>query len=291
MNTDTQAPAAPEPMSARVAFAKHWPLYIYEGVLLGCFMISACGFTVLLEYPGAPGFAAIHSTFIRRALIGVAMGATAVGLIYSPIGKKSGAHMNPAFTLSFLWLEKIAPWDAVFYIIGQFIGGTLGVVFSRLVFGPPIAAPQVRWIVTVPGPAGIGAAWLGEFIISAVLMGTVLLVNRSRNLGRFTGIFAGVLIFLFVTFEAPYSGFSMNPARTFASAFPAGIWTQWWIYFTAPFIGMFSAIEFFALVGRERDILCPRLNHSHHSNEILRCQCAAGVLRTATKAAFMETSA
>ena len=274
---DTPAPAPP-PLSAREAFIKHWPLYIYEGILLGCFMISACGFTVLLEYPGAAGYAAIHSALIRRALIGVAMGATAVGLIYSSIGKKSGAHMNPAFTLSFLWLQKIALWDAVFYIVGQFIGGTLGVCFSRLVFGPPITSPQVQWIVTVPGPAGVGAAWLGEFIISAILMGTVLVVNSTRNLGRYTGIFAGVLIFLFVTFEAPYSGFSMNPARTFASAFPSGVWTAWWIYFTAPFIGMFSAIEIVALAARERKMLCPRLNHSHHSHDILPCLCTAGTV-------------
>lgn len=218
------------------------------------------------------------------------MGATAVGLIYSPIGKKSGAHMNPAFTLSFLWLQKIAVWDAIFYMVGQFIGGVLGVLFSRLVFGAALASHQIKWIVTVPGPQGIGAAWLGEFLISAILMGTVLLVNRSQTLSRFTGLFAGVLIFLFVTFEAPYSGFSMNPARTVASALPAGIWTQCWIYFTAPVLGMLAAVELHALVIRERHLLCPRYTHSSLSHHVLPCDCRYGVLEVLTKPAFMEAS-
>jgi aquaporin Z len=260
-------------LSARQALVQHWPLYVIEGVLLAGFMISACGFSVLLEYPGAPGYAAIHSDILRRALIGVAMGSTAIGLIYSPIGKRSGAHMNPAFTLGFLWLQKISMWDAVFYMVGQFIGGVLGVLFSRLVFGAALASHAIEWIVTVPGPQGAGAAWLGEFIISAVLMGTVLLVNRSKKLSRFTGVFAGILIFLFVTFEAPYSGFSMNPARTVASALPSGIWTACWIYFTAPIIGMLTAIEIHALAIRERRALCPRFTHTGHSQHVLPCDC------------------
>jgi aquaporin Z len=290
MTGQNESASTPSRLSARQAFAQHWPLYIIEGVLLAGFMISACGFSILLEYPHAPGYAAIHSGFIRRALIGVAMGATAVGLIYSPIGKKSGAHMNPAFTLGFLWLQKIALWDALFYMVGQFIGGVLGVLFSRLVFGPALASPQIQWIVTVPGPQGAGAAWLGEFIISAILMGTVLLVNRSRTLSRFTGVFAGILIFLFVTFEAPYSGFSMNPARTVASALPSGIWTQWWIYFTAPVIGMLTAIEIHALAIRERHTLCPRFTHGGHSKHVLPCNCQYRVLQVLTKPTFMEAS-
>ncbi len=260
-------------LTARETFARHWQLYIIEGILLACFMISACAFTVLFEYPGAPGFSSITSNFARRAFIGLAMGGTAVVLIYSPIGKKSGAHMNPAFTLGFLWLEKIAPWDALFYVVGQFIGGVSGVLISRALFGSALSAPQVQYIVTVPGAAGIAGAWLGEFIISGMLMGVVVLVNRSKILSKFTGVFAGILIFLFVTFEAPFSGMSMNPARTVGSAFPAHIWTEWWIYFTAPVLGMLSAIELHRLGSLRHKPPCPRLTHTHHSHGVLPCDC------------------
>src|SRR5260370_22978496 len=85
--------------------------------------VSAGLFTLLLESPASPLHAAIPDAFLRRSITGAAMGLTAVALIYSPWGRRSGAHMNPAVTLSFLRLGKIAPTDAVFYIFPQFIGG------------------------------------------------------------------------------------------------------------------------------------------------------------------------
>ena len=85
-------------------------------------MVSACVFTVLLEYPGSPVYQAIADPFLRRALIGLAMAATAITIVYSGWGKQSGAHFNPAVTLAFLRLKKIAPWDAAFYIVAQFAG-------------------------------------------------------------------------------------------------------------------------------------------------------------------------
>ena len=59
--------------------------------------------------------------------MGVAMGSTAVALIFSPLGKRSGAHFNPSVTLTFFRLGKIKAWDAVFYVLFQFAGGIAGV--------------------------------------------------------------------------------------------------------------------------------------------------------------------
>src|SRR3954468_6003935 len=102
----------------------HWPLYAIEGALLGIFMVSACAVTALVEHPASPIRQAIQSALLRRAIIGLAMGATALLLIYNPLGKRSGAHMNPAMTLSFLRLRRIALIDAVFYIAAQFVGAS-----------------------------------------------------------------------------------------------------------------------------------------------------------------------
>src|ERR1043166_8954154 len=103
----------------RDALKKHWPEYLMEAAELGGFMISASAFTILLYHPASPAVLAIPPEFLRRALTGMAMGLTAIALIYSPWGKQSGAHMNPAFTLTFFRLGKVAPWDAAFYIIAQ----------------------------------------------------------------------------------------------------------------------------------------------------------------------------
>ncbi len=96
--------------------ARHWPEFAIEAACLGVFMISACGFVTLLEYPFSPLHRALPSAVLRRVLTGVAMGLTATGLIYSPWGRRSGPHMNPSLTLTYLRLRKIAPPDALGYV-------------------------------------------------------------------------------------------------------------------------------------------------------------------------------
>src|SRR4051794_39199246 len=185
---------------------QHWPEYLIEGALLGLFMVSAALVTALFEYPASPVQSVIQNSAIRRACIGLAMGLTAVGLIYSPWGQQSGAHMNPATTLTFLRLGKVQPWDAAFYIAAQFVGGILGVGLSQKLLGSIIAHPSVSYVVTVPGAAGVVIAFLAEAVISWGLMFIVLWSSNTPRLSRYTGLFAGALVFLYITFEAPFSG-------------------------------------------------------------------------------------
>lgn len=104
----------------------HCPEYIMEAALLGLFMISAGTFGTLLEYPLSPIHQALPASWLRRLLMGLAMGGTLVAIVYSPWGKQSGAHLNPFVTLTFFRLGKVAPWDAVFYIAAQFLGAMIG---------------------------------------------------------------------------------------------------------------------------------------------------------------------
>jgi aquaporin Z len=251
-------------MSDRIAApaAPHWPEYLIEAWALGMFMVSAGLFTVLLENPASPLHAAIPDASLRRFLIGAAMGLTAIALIYSPWGRRSGAHMNPAVTLSFLRLGKIAPGDAFFYILAQFIGGTLGVCIMLAFFGPAFSEPPVSYVVTVPGGAGIGAAFMAEIGISALLIFVVLMVSSKASLARFTGICAGLLVCLFISFEAPLSGMSINPARSFASALPGHVWTAFWIYLTAPVIGMQLGTAAYLGLQRSSTGPCAKLQHT-----------------------------
>ena len=255
---------------ARSSLVRHWPEYLMEGALLGLFMISACVFTTLLEYPGSPAHRALPSPLLRRALVGIAMGATAVALIYSPWGKQSGAHFNPTVTLTFYRLGKIKTWDAIFYVGAQFLGGAIGVLAMLGVLGDFVRDPSVNYVVTVPGNAGVTIAFLAELAISFGLMLTVLKVMNTDGAARFTGWFAGILVALYITVEGPLSGMSMNPARTFGSAFPANLWTAWWIYFTAPPIGMLLAAELYQRFGASR-VICAKLHHHNNKRCIFRC--------------------
>jgi aquaporin Z len=236
-------------------------------------MLSACAFTVLLEHPASPARQGLAEGDLRRLLIGLAMGLTAIALIYSPIGKRSGAHMNPAVTLAFWRLGKVAGWDALFYVLAQFAGGAAGVALAAALLGPMlIADPAVNYAVTVPGEAGRWPAFAAELAISGGLMLTVLIVSNRHALNRYTGLFAGALVAAYITFEAPMSGMSMNPARTTASALPARLWTDAWIYFIAPPLGMLIAAELYLLFSGSRAVLCCKLHHENDSRCIFRCR-------------------
>lgn len=246
------------------ALRQHWPEYLMEAAGLGIFMISASLCTILLEYPGSPVHSLIPSDLVRRALIGVAMGLTAIGIIYSPWGKQSGAHINPAVTLTFFRLGKIAPWDALFYVLAQFLGGLAGVLLVAAVLGRIMAHPAVNFVATLPGLHGSAIAFVTELGISFGLMLMVLVTTNTGNLGRYTGLFAGILVATYITVEAPFSGMSMNPARSLASALPGRMWQDLWIYFTAPPLGMLLAAEAYIHSRGIAKIFCAKLNHHNH---------------------------
>jgi aquaporin Z len=247
-------------MRAHDAFRKNWRLYIYEGIELAIFMVSACVFTVFLFDPPSRPVSLFPSPVIRRLLMGIAMGLTAILIIHTPIGKRSGAHFNPAITLTYLRLGKIARWDAFFYVIGQFCGGIFGVAVSAVLLGSSIGAPAVDYAVTVPGRYGTAAAFLAELFMAFVLMGVVLWASNRRSLALYTSYLVGTLIALYILFFAPVSGFSINPARTTGSAVFAGVWTAAWVYFAAPLLGMFSAAEIYRRAFGTDRILCAKLH-------------------------------
>jgi aquaporin Z len=242
------------------ALRAHWPEYLIEALGLGVFMVSACLVTALVEHPSSPVRAAIPSDVARRLLIGLAMGLTAIAIIYSPWGKQSGAHINPAVTLTFFRLGRVAPWDAAFYVAAQFAGGALGVALSYALFPEAVSHPAVRFVVTTPGPAGIPAAVAGEVITSFLLMLAVLALSGSR-FAPYTGLVAGALVAAYIAVEAPYSGMSMNPARTVASSIVARDWTACWVYLIAPLAAMLLAGEVYLRAVGLAGVACAKLHH------------------------------
>lgn len=253
------------------ALRSHWQEYLIEAAGLGVFMISACFFTTLFFHPASPVPALITDPTLRRVLNGCAMGLTAIAIIYSPPGKRSGAHINPSVTLTFFRLGKIEPWDALLYTLAQFMGGSLGVLLAALALGKLVADPSVNYVLTRPGPRGIVIAFLAELIISFILMSAVLTISNAGRLNRYTGLFAGALVALYISVEAPLSGMSMNPARSFGSALSARDWTALWIYFTAPPAGMLLAAEVYTRIKGRRAVVCAKLHHRNSQRCIFRC--------------------
>ena len=254
----------PPKLGALGSLRVHWPEYLMEAGLLGAFMVSACIFGALYEFPHSPVRQAITSQLFRRMLMGISMGLTAIAIIYSPWGKQSGAHINPSVTFTFFRLGKVKLWDAIFYIAAQFTGAVLGVLFVVQFLSKEISHPAVRYVVTVPGPHGPWVALLAEFIIAFGLMSTVLYFSNHHRLDRYTGLFAGLLVATYITLEAPFSGMSMNPARTFGSGFSAEVWNGLWIYLTAPPLGMLTAAELYLWRKGRLAVKCCKLHHDNN---------------------------
>lgn len=248
---------------------ERWREYACEAIGLALFMCSASLFAVLLFGEGGLG-RIIPSPDLRRDLMGLAMGTTAVALIRSPLGVRSGAHLNPAVTLAFLRLGSIRPVDALWYVVCQTLGGSAAMLLLAALARPLLADPAVRFVVTLPGAGGPLVAWIAECAISFLLLATVLTVRNRAALAASTPWFAGSLVAIFIAVEAPLSGMSMNPARTIASALAAGDATALWVYLTAPLVGMLAAAEWSLHVGDP--VRCARFgNHGRHRC-IFRCQ-------------------
>jgi aquaporin Z len=250
-------------LGAAASLRFHWPEYLMEAGLLGAFMVSACLFGVLYNFPLSPVRQAVPSMLIRGLLAGICMGLTAITIFHSPWGKQSGAHINPSVTLTFLRLGKITTWDAIFYIAAQFAGAVAGVLLVAQVLRRELSDPTVRYVATTPGSRGPLVAFLAEFVIATGMMSAVLYFSNHPRLSRFTPIVAGTLVATYITLEAPLSGMSMNPARSFGSAFPSGIWDHYWIYLLAPVLGMFTAAELYLWHKGHASVVCCKLHHDN----------------------------
>jgi aquaporin Z len=237
------------------AARENWPEYLMEAAGLAIILFVSAAITVFAqtvppsEWPGLP----------RRMLEGLVIAGTAVTLVYSPWGLRSGAHYNPAVTITFFALGRVKLVDAAFYVLFQSMGAVVGILVAGLLIGTLLTDPPTTWIVTQPGSYGILVALASELAIACLTMGTILTTGGRPFLARFTGVFAGVLIFLYVSFEAPLSGFSMNPARSFGSAVVSGYWAAFWIYVFAPPAGMLAAAGTYRLLSVRPEATCAKI--------------------------------
>lgn len=236
----------------KAAFHKNWKHYLQEASGLGIFMISACFFSAMLFSQKSSWYDAIPNEMIKNILMGIAMGSTALFIFYSPWTAPSGSQINPAVTLTFLRMGQMCRYDALFFCIFQIAGGTLAVYLMQWLMGSMLVEPPVNSAATLPGKYGITAGAITELVIAFITMSMVLFTSNNKKLKNLTRIFAGCLVCTWVIVAGRISGFGMNPARSLASALPAGIWTAFWIYLFLPLAGMLLAAEFYLFVERNK---------------------------------------
>ncbi len=234
--------------------------------LMGTALLLAVGLSlVILDFGrGSPVVRWLPSAGGRRALTGFFFGCVGGGIALSGLGKISGAHLNPVVTLAFWSQKRMTAGLAWAYGLAQLAGAALGAL-PLLLWGS--MGRVLGYGGTWPG-SGV-SPWLavaGEALATFALLAGLFLFLGRRKLRPFTPALFPFLYAGLVYWEAPLSGTSTNPARSFGPALISGRWQDWWVYWLGPGAGFLLALSFHRLAGMERwlQVEVAKIYHFHH---------------------------
>jgi aquaporin Z len=220
---------------------------MYAAEFAGTALLLAVGLSavIVMFANGSPVVMALPSAAVRRAIAGFLFGCVGLLIALSPLGRISGAHVNPAVTLAF-WLEgKIAWRDASFYVAAQFLGGIVG-TFPLVAWGE--WGRSVGFGVTLPmEEVPLWLPLLGEAVCTMLLVFTIFVLAAHARTRAFVPFAMPPLFSLLVAVEAPLSGTSTNPARSLGPALLTGDWQGLLIYFVGPCLGAATAVALLSL--------------------------------------------
>ena len=221
------------------------PLFLAEGIGTALLLAFGLSFVIFDWGTGSPVAQLIPSEPLRRAVTGFLFGTTGCLVTISPVGKLSGAHINPAVSLAFWLRGKMKTGTMIGYIISQMIGAVIGCLPLLLWRDQGLS---VHYGITVPGESGVGAAFWGEVITTAALILLLFVFVGSKKLRDYTPYTMPFLYSFMVWAEAPLSGCSTNPARSFGPAVVSGVYTDYWLYWVAPVMGVLLVVGVFRLL-------------------------------------------
>lgn len=201
----------------------------YLAEIIGTFALVFCGTGAIIINQESGGA-------VTNVGIGITFGLIVASMIYT-VGDISGAHLNPAVTLSF-WVAKEFPAKEILpYIGSQAAGAFLASGILKFLF-------PANDVLGSTLPAGSEMqSFILEIILTFLLMFVILHVAKgSKEQGMFAGLAIGFVVLLEATFAGPICGASMNPIRSFAPAVVSGHLEHLWIYLSAPVIGAILAV-------------------------------------------------
>jgi aquaporin Z len=224
-----------------------WQLFVSELVGTGLLVLTGLSLVILMFGVGSPFERWIPNLALRRVVSGFVFGSFGALISVSPVGRISGAHINPAVTFGFLLMKKFHARVAIGYVAAQLAGATLGSL-PLLAWGA--MGRSISFGATLPG-AGYATSMvlLGEVLTTFGLIAGLCIFLGTRELRRYTPAMIPFLYAIMVPLEASISGTSTNPARTFGPAVVSGHWQGWWIYWVGPLLGTIAGLlvcSFFA---------------------------------------------
>ena len=228
-------------------------LLLFAGLSVVIFMFGS----------GSPMANLIPDVKIRQIITGFMFGSVGASIALSPIGKLSGAHINPAVTMVFWLFRKIEGRLAVTYVLAQLTGAIIGCL-PLLIWGA--MGRSIDFGVTIPGEGfATKTVLLGEVITTFTMVSLLVIFIGFRSIRQFTPFMFPVLYAIMVPLEAAISGTSTNPARSLGPAVVSGQWDGFWIYLIGPIAGAFLASLACSLLARR--ITIAKLYHFDSASE------------------------
>ena len=259
----------------------HWAPWLCE--FLGTAILLTGGLSaVFLDFgPHSPIRPHLGSTSARLLLTGLLFAGTGSLVALSPLGRRSGAHLNPAVTLAFWTQHKVHPHDLAGYVIAQLLGAIAACAGLRLAWGRTARALHLGATQPGHGFTALDAAGL-EVLMTASLVLMIFFFTSSSRTARWTPLGNWLLVATLVWRGAPYSGTSLNPARSLAPALLAPELPNLWAYVVGPLTGALLAAAIFAMFPRIR-VVTAKLFHDPRYPSTM-----ASELPTAMRAASMR---
>jgi aquaporin Z len=229
-----------------------WQTFLSELVGTGLLVLVGLTIVIFMFGTGSPGVRMIPSEGLRRLITGFLFGTTGALIALSPVGKESGAHINPVVTFGFWMMRKLETRAAFGYVLAQLVGATIGSL-PLLLWGS--MGRSVAFGATLPGEGYTPEAVLmGEVITTFGLIAGLCIFLGFRSLRPFTPALFPFLYAFMVYVESPVSGTSTNPARSLGPAVISGQWQGWWIYWVGPLIGVLIGIAAFSFLAKRIEV-------------------------------------
>jgi aquaporin Z len=230
----------------------------------GTALLLAAGLSIVIwaSAPASPLVHAMRDAAARRALTGALFGTVGASIAISPLGRESGAHLNPVVTLAFWAERRIRTSTLLAYVAAQAAGGIVG---SSVLLAWGRLGRSVRYGATTPGHAGSLAALGGEAAATFALIALLFGVLGSPRLRHGAPLLFPPLYAVLVLVEAPLSGTSTNPARSLGPAVVSETWTGFWVYLAGPLVGTAVALAIRRLpVIRRLAVEVAKVHHLAH---------------------------
>ena len=241
-----------------------YKLFIAEAIGVALLLFFGLNIVIFAWGEGSVVKQWIPSELLRTILTGFTFGCVGCLIALSPVGKISGAHINPAVSIAFWLRGKMKTFTMLGYVIAQMIGAVIGCLPLLLLWGDQ--GRSIQYGITLPGNNGVTVAFFSEVFATAALIFYLYIFIGRKKLRDYTPFGIPFLYSVLNILVASNSGDSTNPARSFGPAVITGNFSYYWMYWVAPVLGVILVTLYFKMSRINRVFKMESARISYHNS-------------------------